>query len=891
LFDNEPGEFRLRIARGNGLTSGRKRLPDQRFFQDYFFNTKTGNQFVNGRLFSLILLSTTLLMMIIITGSRQSTEGLNQDIVSSGVSSANVDSANVDSANVEQSLSLQSQAREAISPSGDAGAESNPLSGESPPNTPAALLGAQPEIGRFYTIGSVGENSPYRYLITVNPVGGTIRRVELNFRRKDRERYKYRDMEYTGGYLGCLDPLDTPRGVMVRSVGSGTPASLARAPGTSGGIQPGDFLKALDDEPITSAEEFEDWLKNRTKPNSTIRLTVERPQNEASDSLNFEVQLTHKPIELTGPEVHPYFPELVFPESFILSLLKPTGILNESWPELDVTMRTARWQVTQVSDSELELTHSLNEQNLAVHNYQGLTAFKRIRIPVVSAEERHKFDTRTFHYELELGIDNRSDNPQTVTYQLDGPTGSTTEAWWYTHKTHGRQSAVGYTAGTRDVTGSTAYESFIFKGCPEITQGATAKRPFPQFICNPAITNPAARELNFVGVDTLYFNTSLIPRRMERAPFEVNSVTAFPSGPVAAAGNSKYTRLTDCTFQLFKTVELEAGESYRQSFDIFCGPKDKTLLTQYGLDDVRVFGWFAAFSKPLMALLHFFYWVTGGFSYGLAIIMLTVLVRTFMIPVSRKAALNAQMMQYLQPQMQEIRDKYKNDMEKVGVAQRELFKKYNYNPFSGCLMLFLQLPIFFGLFRGLSVDIALRDQPLIPGIDWCKNLAAPDKLWMWKDWMPKFLADELGFLGPYLNILPLITVVLFLVQQKMFMPPPTDDQQRLMQKMMTYMMVFMGVLFFKVPAGLCVYFITSSIWGIIERKMLPKPVLNTEKLAGSTPGDAATSAASAGGFGLKYLMGKGTNGSSDSPVSREAQLAERKQRNLDRQKRLKKKNR
>ena len=72
-------------------------------------------------------------------------------------------------------------------------------------------------------------------------------------------------------------------------------------------------------------------------------------------------------------------------------------------------------------------------------------------------------------------------------------------------------------------------------------------------------------------------------------------------------------------------------------------------------------------------------------------------------------------------------------------------------------------------------------------------------------------------------ILPLVTIGLFLVQTKLFSPPPTDDQQRTMQRVMTLTMAFMGILFFKVPSGLCVYFITSSIWGIVERQLIPKP--------------------------------------------------------------------
>ena len=244
------------------------------------------------------------------------------------------------------------------------------------------------------------------------------------------------------------------------------------------------------------------------------------------------------------------------------------------------------------------------------------------------------------------------------------------------------------------------------------------------------------------------------------------------------------------------------------------------------------------------------------------------MVRCLMIPVSRKTALNAQMMQHLQPQMKEIADKYKDNMEKRAAAQRELFKKYNYNPLSGCFMGFIQLPIFIGLYRGLSVEVALRDQPLIPGMSWCNNLAAPDQLMRWDSWMPSFLAGETGWLGPYLNLLPLITCVLFLMQQKLFTPPPTDDQQKMMQKMMTFMMVFMGLLFFKVPAGLCLYFITSSIWGIAERKMLPKPRLDTSKLE----------------------TGLDTSKQLDTPatvaLSNEAQLDQRRRKKKDRERRL-----
>lgn len=149
--------------------------------------------------------------------------------------------------------------------------------------------------------------------------------------------------------------------------------------------------------------------------------------------------------------------------------------------------------------------------------------------------------------------------------------------------------------------------------------------------------------------------------------------------------------------------------------------------------------------------------------------------------------------------------------------------------------MFLQLPIFLGLYRCIAVDIELRQAALIPGIEWCSNLAGPDQFLYWKSFMPNFFVAETGMLGPYLNILPLITVSLFLVHQKLFTPPATDEQSAMQLKMMKYMTLFMGFLFFKVASGLCLYFIASSLWGIAERKLVPKPKVSLS--AGSGGGN------------------------------------------------------
>lgn len=156
-------------------------------------------------------------------------------------------------------------------------------------------------------------------------------------------------------------------------------------------------------------------------------------------------------------------------------------------------------------------------------------------------------------------------------------------------------------------------------------------------------------------------------------------------------------------------------------------------------------------------------------------------------------------------------------------AQQMLMKKAGINQLAGCLPAMIQLPIVIGLYRCVSVDVALRQQPLIPGLEWCSNLAGPDMLLDWQQWMPQFIAGKgPGWFGPYLNILPLITISLFIIQQKVLMPKATDEQTRTAQQMMMIMTIMMGVLFFRVPAGLCIYFITSSTWSLIERFLIKK---------------------------------------------------------------------
>jgi YidC/Oxa1 family membrane protein insertase len=181
-----------------------------------------------------------------------------------------------------------------------------------------------------------------------------------------------------------------------------------------------------------------------------------------------------------------------------------------------------------------------------------------------------------------------------------------------------------------------------------------------------------------------------------------------------------------------------------------------------------------------------------------------------MFPLSRKQAIAAKKMQELQPLMKELQEKYKDDKERATKETFALYKKHGVNPVSGCLPALIQLPIFVGLWQALNNSVHLRHASFL----YIRDLAAPDMLFRFP--------TELPFVGEYFNLLPFLVVALMLVQTKLFSPPATTPEAEAQQKMMKYMMIFMAFMFYKVPSGLGIYFITSSLWQISERLLLPK---------------------------------------------------------------------
>lgn len=285
-----------------------------------------------------------------------------------------------------------------------------------------------------------------------------------------------------------------------------------------------------------------------------------------------------------------------------------------------------------------------------------------------------------------------------------------------------------------------------------------------------------------------------------------------------------------------------AGEVAPELIDRYKDTLHLGTLTDYGN-----YGWWTSAIVFFTNLVH---WLIIQLlkivpNAAICILLVTVIVRLVMLPISRRQAASMartqEQMAKLQPEIKKIKERFKNDVLEQQRAQSELYRKHGINPLAslgGCLMLFLQMPIFLGLYFAIQESFLFRLESFL----WIKNLAAPDMLWNWGDGI-KFISEPASqgsffYLGPYFNLLPILAVALMILQMRWMQPPVADEQMAQQQKMMQFIMMPMfGLMFYKVPAGLCLYFIASTLWGIAERKLIPKKKISESVPAAATLGN------------------------------------------------------
>ncbi len=265
------------------------------------------------------------------------------------------------------------------------------------------------------------------------------------------------------------------------------------------------------------------------------------------------------------------------------------------------------------------------------------------------------------------------------------------------------------------------------------------------------------------------------------------------------------------------------GKKFASTSFIFAGAKEVPLIDSY-IKDLNVnkldlsidFGWFYFLTKPLFYALNYLSSLVGNF--GVGIIILTIFIRIILFPLANKSFKSMNSMRLLTPEIQRIRERYKEDRTKMNQEMFSLYKEKKINPASGCLPILVQIPIFFALYKVLFVSIEMRHAPFF---GWIKDLSAPDPTSLFNffgliPWEPP------GFL--MIGIWPILMGLTMYLQQKIN-PPPPDPIQAKVFLMLPFVFTFLLATF---PAGMVVYWTVNNILSITQQSFL----LNKQKKTG-----------------------------------------------------------
>jgi len=293
-----------------------------------------------------------------------------------------------------------------------------------------------------------------------------------------------------------------------------------------------------------------------------------------------------------------------------------------------------------------------------------------------------------------------------------------------------------------------------------------------------------SRVLDWVGVTNRYFFIGIVPDRK-------NYIFAFDQRTPG-----KY--LLGISHPYFR------GKGFEDDFKIYVGPKDRKLLKTYGHDFESVMS--GRVLKPIVIFLEimikFFYRLTKN--YGISIILMTIVIKIILHPLTYKSFQSMKKMSALQPKVTEIREKYKNNPQQMNKEISALYKKEKVNPMGGCLPMLLQLPIFYALYALLSSMIDLRNESFL----WVKDLSLPDTVATIKMSIPLLGYKIAGQGYTDINILPFIMTATTLLQSKL----TSGDQSSQQGKMMTYLFPLMFFfIFWNMPSGLVLYWTIQNI--------------------------------------------------------------------------------
>ncbi|MDR3628502.1 MAG: membrane protein insertase YidC [Ignavibacteriaceae bacterium] len=342
----------------------------------------------------------------------------------------------------------------------------------------------------------------------------------------------------------------------------------------------------------------------------------------------------------------------------------------------------------------------------------------------------------------------------------------------------------------------------------------------------PKVGEKAEKDFNgtvdWVAVRNKYFAAIIAPQN----PSGVDG--AYVEGYKSNIANNGL----NTSYNIRLIIPFNNSELEQKSFNIYIGPADYTILKSYGhnLDEIVEFGNFLGLKflirfislyllLPLFNMLHLLIP-----NYGVVIIVFSLIIKILLYPLTKSSFQSMKKMQLLQPKMTELKEKYKDDPQKMNKETMKLYSTYGVNPAGGCLPLLLQMPIFIALWGLLKVAIELRQQPFV---FWITDLSRPDNIFTLPFKLPFFGIDQVSGLA-------LLMGITTFVQQKMSVKDPKQ------QSLVYIMPVFLTILFMSFPAGLNLYYFMFNVFSIAQQYYINQkhdgmelvPVKNPKKTGG-----------------------------------------------------------
>ncbi len=325
--------------------------------------------------------------------------------------------------------------------------------------------------------------------------------------------------------------------------------------------------------------------------------------------------------------------------------------------------------------------------------------------------------------------------------------------------------------------------SYLFAGSAAYVNGALVETKGKKLSEAPVILQG---KVSWVGFVDNYFMASAIPvtdnaRTVTVQGSEKNVQTVISEG--------------------LQTLPAHGSQVF--GYKLYFGPKKLQILQAAGHELAKVvnFGWFDVLAKPMLWLLNFFHQYSGN--YGVAIVLVTVLIKLVFWPITQKGMKSMKNMQKLQPKVAKIREKYKDDPATMNQEMMTLYKTYKVNPVGGCLPMMIQIPFFFALYQVLLAAIELRHAPFML---WINDLSAPDRLWIGVDL-------------PYLHGIPILTLLMgasMYLQQKMTPTTADPTQARVMQ----FLPVIFTFMFINFASGLVLYWFINNLLSILQQQLI-----------------------------------------------------------------------